>query len=313
MLRELASIGAGDPEMSNPPGEKETPPDARSAALDLLRWQLSFGIDEALSAQPIAGRVPQPSPWEEDGVSLLAPGEGQRGADTVLGAPHPAGLTAPAARPPASDASEAVGQSARAIAEACATLEELEAAISGFTACPLRAGATTTVFADGRVDSDLMLVGEAPGREEDLAGLPFVGRSGQLLDRMLAAIGLSRKAEDPRRAVYIANILPWRPPGNRTPTTADAAMCLPFIERHIVLKRPKLLVLVGGVAAKYLLGTEEGILRLRGRWRAYEPPGGDFEIPVLPTLHPAYLLRQPAQKRLAWRDLLEVKKALDRL
>jgi DNA polymerase len=274
--------------------------DQKEAALGLLRWQLAFGADEALCEQPVDRLAGQPAP--EPQMFLPAPQAAARSAPASRASPASAG-----------DAGEAVGRSARAIAEACSSLAELRAAIDGFTACPLRGGATTTVFADGRADADLMLVGEAPGREEDLAGLPFVGRSGQLLDRMLAAIGVSRKAQDPKRAVYIANILPWRPPGNRTPTTADAAMCLPFIERHIMLKRPKVLVLVGGVAAKYLLGIEDGILRLRGKWRAYRPEGSDVEIPVLPTLHPAYLLRQPAQKSLAWRDLLEVKKALDRL
>jgi DNA polymerase len=280
-------------------GHEAESSDDRRAALELLRWQIAFGADEALCNAPVdrLGAPATPAPA------------------TLVAAPvmRPAVASFAAAPASAPDATGAIGQSARALADACATLDELKAAIDGFTACPLRAGATTTVFADGRADADLMLVGEAPGREEDLAGLPFVGRSGQLLDRMLAAIGLSRKADDPSRAVYIANVLPWRPPGNRTPTTADAAMCLPFIERHIVLKRPKLLVLLGGAATKYLLGIEDGILRLRGRWRAYRPEGGDFEIPVLPTLHPAYLLRQPAQKSLAWRDLLEVKKALDRL
>jgi DNA polymerase len=271
--------------------------EARKAALGLLRWQCDFGADEALSEAPI----------DHLAAPDLAPSQ-------PLSGTRPAPLRRAPVRTEAADAPDAaIGRSARAMAEACQTLDELKAAIDGFTACPLRAGATTTVFADGRADASLMLVGEAPGREEDQQGLPFVGRSGQLLDRMLTAIGLSRRAEDPKRAVYIANVLPWRPPANRTPTTADAAMCLPFIERQIVLARPKLLVLLGGAAAKYLLGVEDGILRLRGKWRAYEPPGGDFEIPVLPTLHPAYLLRQPAQKGLAWRDLLEVKKALDRL
>lgn len=285
------------------------PSDARAAALALLEWQVAFGADEALSEAPVdrLSGTPEPAPAprtvttfvraeavslpspREQGLPRTSSGDGVRGLET-----------------------DAAQQSARAIAASCATLAELKAALEAF-ACPLREGATNTVFADGRADADLMLVGEAPGREEDLAGLPFVGRSGQLLDRMLATIGLSRKSDDPKSSVYITNVLPWRPPGNRTPTTADAAMLLPFVERHIMLARPKLLVLLGGAAAKYLLGIEQGILSLRGKWRAYEPPGGDFEVPVMPTLHPAYLLRQPAQKSLAWRDLLEVKKALDQL
>ena len=203
---------------------------------------------------------------------------------------------------------DAALQSAREIAAACATLDELRSAIDAFIACPLRTTANTTVFADGKAGSRVMLVGEAPGRDEDLQGLPFVGRSGQLLDRMLAAIGLDRKGDD--NSVYISNVLPWRPPGNRAPTTAEATMCLPFIERHIALARPHLLVLLGGAAAKVLLNTEDGILRLRGKWRLYEPSDG-VAIPVLPTLHPAYLLRQPASKSLAWRDLLQLRKRLD--
>lgn len=278
----------------------------RGAALGLLRWQIDFGADEALCETP---------------VDRTAPGAARAAAAPASEPPRPDivvkqvihSAPVPAAPGPATDQTEAIGQSARALAAAATTLEELRAAIDGFTACPLRLTATNTVFADGNPNALVMCVGEAPGRDEDLAGLPFVGRSGQLLDRMLAAIGLSRKSKDPKSSVYIANVLPWRPPGNRTPTTADAAMCLPFIERQIVLARPKLLVLLGGASAKYLLGVEDGILRLRGKWRAYEPPGGDFEIPVMPTLHPAYLLRQPAQKSLAWRDLLEVKKKLAKL
>ena len=276
----------------------------RDAALGLLRWQIDFGADEGLSESPVDRTAPSAA------RSAAAPAsEPARPGVVVKQVVH----SEPAPASSATDQTVAIGQSARALAAAASTLEQLKAAIDGFTACPLRLTATNTVFADGNPNAQVMCVGEAPGRDEDLQGLPFVGRSGQLLDRMLASISLSRKSEDPKSSVYIANVLPWRPPGNRTPTTADAAMCLPFIERQIALARPKLLVLLGGAAAKYLLGIEDGILRLRGKWRAYEPPGGDFEVPVMPTLHPAYLLRQPAQKSLAWRDLLEVKKALARV
>lgn len=152
-----------------------------------------------------------------------------------------------------------------------------------------------------------MLVGEAPGEDEDRQGKPFVGRSGQLLDRMLAAIGLDRST------VYITNVLPWRPPGNRSPTPAEIAVCLPFVERHIELVDPALLVLVGGVAAKTLLGTQEGIVRLRGRWLLHSSPGLSRPLPTLATYHPAYLLRSPAHKRDSWRDLLTVKNKLNDL
>jgi len=145
-----------------------------------------------------------------------------------------------------------------------------------------------------------MLVGEAPGRDEDLEGLPFVGRSGQLLDRMLAAIGLDRQS------VYIANVIPWRPPGNRTPTPQETEICRPFIERQIELANPKVLVTLGGLSAKLLLNAAEGVLRLRGNWKTHVTATGT-KIPAMPTLHPAYLLRNPAHKKLAWRDFLEVK------
>jgi DNA polymerase len=160
----------------------------------------------------------------------------------------------------------------------------------------LRKTATNLVFADGNPAASVMLIGEAPGRDEDLRGLPFVGRSGQLLDLMLGAIGLDRDT------VYITNLLPWRPPGNRKPTTAEMTICLPFLERHIALQNPKVLVFLGGTAAGALLGVADGIMRLRGRWLNYELAGRT--VPALPTFHPAFLLRQPARKREAWSDLL---------
>jgi DNA polymerase len=148
-----------------------------------------------------------------------------------------------------------------------------------------------------------MFVGEAPGRDEDLEGLPFVGRSGQLLDRMLAAIGLDRQS------AYIANVIPWRPPGNRTPTPQETEICRPFIERQIELANPKILVTLGGPSAKTLLHATEGVMRLRGNWRAHVTAAG-LSIPAMPTLHPAYLLRNPAHKKFAWRDFLEIKAKL---
>ena len=167
--------------------------------------------------------------------------------------------------------------------------------------------ATNTVFADGNPEAPLMLIGEAPGAEEDRQGLPFVGRSGQLLDRMLAAIGLDRTG------CYISNIVNWRPPGNRTPNGNEIAICMPFIERHVALARPRLLVFLGGTAAKTMLGRSEGITRLRGRWFNYEAPGLPGPIPALATFHPSYLLRTPGQKREAWRDFLSIKEKLDAL
>jgi DNA polymerase len=198
---------------------------------------------------------------------------------------------------------EAQAGLARELAAAATTLDELREAVAGFNGCNLKFTAKSTVFADGNPQARLMLVGEAPGRDEDIEGRPFVGRSGQLLDRMLAAIGLDRTS------VYIANVIPWRPPGNRTPTPHETQICRPFIERQIELVNPQVLVHLGGASAKTLLDTSEGILRLRGNWRSYRMASGEV-IPAMPTLHPAYLLRTPNHKKLAWRDFLEVKAKL---
>jgi DNA polymerase len=177
--------------------------------------------------------------------------------------------------------------------------------MSGFEGCALKKGAKNLVFSDGNPAARVMIVGEAPGREEDMAGLPFVGRSGQFLDRMLAAIGLSRAAEDPGAAVYITNVLPWRPPQNRDPSTDEVAAMVPFLHRHIEIKAPEVLVTMGNSATKTLLETTTGIMRMRGQWTAWRG------IPVLPMLHPAALLRTPALKRQAWADLLALRVWLD--
>ena len=194
-------------------------------------------------------------------------------------------------------------------AYAATNLAELRGIMENFEACDLKKFASNTVFCDGNPHADIMLIGEAPGEEEDLQGKPFVGRSGQLLDKMLLAIGLDRTN------VYISNIVPWRPPGNRTPTPAEIALCLPFIEHHIVLKKPKFLLLLGGVATKSLLNTGEGIMRLRGNWIDYRPPHALSSMPsisLLPTYHPAFLLRSPGQKVHAWEDLKSLRQAIDR-
>jgi uracil-DNA glycosylase family 4 len=199
-------------------------------------------------------------------------------------------------------APEAAVMAAREAAATAASLDDLRAILDRFEGCALRATASRLVFADGNPAGHVMFVGEAPGRDEDIQGLPFVGRSGQLLDRMLAAIGLDRTS------VYIANIVPWRPPGNRTPTPQEAQICLPFMQRQIELADPDILVCLGNPSTQTLLGLKEGITRTRGRWFSF--PTGRREIRAMPTLHPAYLLRQPLQKRLAWRDFLAIKKAL---
>jgi len=207
------------------------------------------------------------------------------------------------ARPKADNipADEAI-MSARQEAGRAQSLDELRDILSRFEGCGLKRTAKSLVFSDGNPAGRLMLIGEAPGRDEDIAGKPFVGRSGQLLDKMLQAIGLSR--DD----VYVANVIPWRPPGNRTPSPQETEICRPFIERQIELAAPDVLVLLGGASAKQILRTQEGITRLRGKWRTYE--AGERSIATLATLHPAYLLRQPPQKRLAWRDFLEIKRKL---
>jgi len=189
------------------------------------------------------------------------------------------------------------------LAASAGSLEDLRAVLEAFDGCALKATASRLVFADGDPAGGLMLIGEAPGADEDRQGKPFVGRAGRLLDKMLAAIGLDR------RHAYIANIVPWRPPGNRTPTPQETAICLPFIHRQIELAAPRVLVTLGGPSTQTLLGVKDGILRTRGRWSSCTVAGR--AIPTMPTLHPAYLLRQPAQKRLAWRDLQAIKKAFE--
>ncbi len=192
---------------------------------------------------------------------------------------------------------------ARALASSATSLDQLRGMLETFDGCGLKLRATNLVFADGNPEAEIMLVGEAPGREEDLQGKPFVGRSGQLLDRMLGAIGLDRTK------VYIANTVPWRPPGNRTPSPSEVAVCLPFLYRQIELVAPKVLVALGGASASTLFETDTGITRLRGQWRDLKVNGHSMR--AVATLHPAYLLRQPAAKRLAWADLLSVKAALE--
>jgi len=218
-------------------------------------------------------------------------------ADTPTSARVKAG---PQAAPPASP--EAAIMAAREAARNAKSLDELRSLLAAFEGCALRATAIQLVFADGNPQSRVMLVGEAPGYDEDIIGRPFVGRSGKLLDLMMAAIGLDRES------AYIANVVPWRPPGNRTPTPQETAICLPFIRRQIELADPDILVCLGGPAMQTLLAIKEGITRSRGRWFPYDT--GSREIRALATFHPAFLLRSPLQKRFAWRDFLALKKAL---
>jgi uracil-DNA glycosylase family 4 len=281
--------------------------DPTRAARELLAFYLEAGVDVAVGEAPVdqfaegirTGKVsPDPGervePAADRGSSL--PARDLRSAPPARPA-DAAARAAPAPAPP-----EAAVMAARDAARSAASLEELRAILARFEGCALRSTAKQLVFADGNPQARVMFVGEAPGREEDLEGLPFVGRSGKLLDRMMAAIGIDRGS------AYIANIIPWRPPGNRTPTPQESAICLPFIRRQIELADPDILVCLGGPAAQALLGSSEGILRTRGRWFVYYT--GSREIRAIATLHPAYLLRQPLQKRLAWRDFLMIRRAL---
>ena len=187
---------------------------------------------------------------------------------------------------------------AKGLAAKATTLDMLRETVCAFQDCPLVTGATQAVFADGSADADIMVIGEGPGREEDETGKPFVGRAGQLLDKMLASIGLSRETN-----TYITNVNFWRPPGNRNPTEDVLAICRPFVDRHIALKRPKLIIAAGAVPANALLGVSDGIRRLRGQKKRLDVPGLDAPVPLIPIYHPAYLLRVPAEKAKAWDDL----------
>ena len=267
----------------------------KAAALALLQWQIEMGADEAIGDVAIDRLTPPPAPAPRP-VEQSAP---VRPVPTrTTAAVPPRALTESAAEPV---------QSARALAVQAETIEQLAAIIAGFDACPLKRTATNTVFADGNPTAPVMIIGEAPGADEDRIGKPFVGRAGQLLDRMLAAIGLDRTG------VQITNVIYWRPPGNRKPTAQEIASCLPFVFRHIALSRPKVLVLAGGTSATSLLDTTEGITRLRGRWFDLAIPGLEAPLPALPMFHPAYLLRTPERKREAWRDLLALKAKLTEL
>jgi DNA polymerase len=261
--------------------------------LATLRWLVDMGADEAIGESPVDRFALPPA-------RATAPAAEIRRAPPA--APAPAASPAPA--PAANTAMTAAVASARTLAAAATTVAELEAAVAGFDGCALKATATRLAFADGNPKAKIMLIGEAPGADEDRQGKPFVGVSGQLLDRMLKWIGLDRST------AYVTNILFWRPPGNRPPTTAEIAACLPFVERHIELVQPEILVLVGGASAKALLNTQEGIIKLRGRWFEFARPGLAKPIPAIATFHPAYLLRTPGQKRESWKDLLAIKRRL---
>ncbi|WP_127091935.1 uracil-DNA glycosylase [Aquabacter cavernae] len=282
-----------------------------SSLSDILAFHAQAGVDAALEEAPVnrfataaaARDLKRVAPQAQE--ARPAPAGARPAAAPVASArpaPAPAGasvLPMPnlAAQPP----DEAV-MAAREAARAAGSLEELREILERFEGCPLKRTATRLVFADGNPKARVMLVGEAPGRDEDAQGLPFVGRSGRLLDLMLGAIGLDRTS------AYIANVIPWRPPGNRTPTPQETAICLPFIRRQVELADPDFLICLGNPSAQTLLGVTEGITKTRGRFFPYDT--GTRTIKAMPTFHPAYLLRTPLGKRMVWRDLLAVEAAL---
>jgi uracil-DNA glycosylase family 4 len=261
-----------------------TPQDAALA----LQWLAEMGAEELVGEQPVNRFAVAPQITPNPVNPLVRPA-----APVVM--PSAARMLFP----PAGTASAAN----------CKTLDDITTVLAGFDACPLKKTATRLCFADGNRQARVMLVGEAPGRDEDIQGKPFVGKSGQLLDRMLGAIGLSRSSAELENSVFITNIIFWRPPGNRTPTEAETLMCLPFVLRTIEILAPDFIVCLGATPTQRLTGRADGILKLRGKWMTANVSGRN--IPLLPTLHPAYLLRQPNQKRLAWRDLLALRQMLD--
>src|SRR6266851_4568003 len=280
--------------MSSPdpsaPGPRLTP----AAALALLEWQIAMGADEALGEIAPNRLAPPPAAPPPAAIPAPRPAAGLAAAPSVV---SPPGALA--------ESLAEAAQAARLLAAGAETIEALGLLVAGFDGCPLKRTATNTVFLDGNPAAPVMIIGEAPGAEEDRIGRPFVGRAGQLLDRMLAAIGLDRTG------VQITNVIYWRPPGNRKPTSAEIAACLPFVLHHIALARPRVLVLAGGTAASALLPLSEGITRLRGRWFELAVPGLEAPVPTLPMFHPAFLLRTPDRKRETWRDLLALKARLD--
>jgi DNA polymerase len=261
----------------------------RRALESLLAFWAEAGVDAVLSEQPV------------DRTARAAAGAAHPVQRSVTGAGAPAPIAVHVAA-----ATEGDVALARRLATDASDLAALEAAIAAFDGCPLKSmGASRAVFARGAPDAEVMVIGEGPGAEEDRRGEPFVGRAGRLLDAMLAAAGLAGR-------VFITNTVFWRPPGNRTPTMAEQEVCAPFLERAIDLVRPRILLLVGAAAAKAVLKEPQGILALRGRWFEWKSGDGALEIPAMPTLHPAFLLRQPAAKKMAWSDLLTLVERLDR-
>jgi len=265
---------------------------------EIMEWYVEAGVDVLLEDAPIDrfSEIPPPSRKKKQAAGSPSPAE--RLAKKAESSARPA----PQIKSQATMPDAAAIDMARELAAKATTLVELKQMMAGFEGCNLKRTAKSLVFSDGNPTANVMLIGEAPGRDEDIQGLPFVGRAGQLLDKMLAAIEMNREN------VYITNVIPWRPPGNRTPTPQETEICRPFIEKHIELINPDVIFMLGGSSAKTLLKTTDGIMKLRGKWTEVRTENSTTK--ALPTLHPAYLLRQPAHKRLAWQDLLSLKQAL---
>ncbi len=284
--------------------------DDRKELMAALEWQLEMGVDEAIgdvpvdrtqlpAAQPKVAPVSAPAPPATTPVARSSqPAHSDRSAATTSQA-VPAGVANPAGQDDSKDAREV----ARAMAANCDDLDALRSAIGVFEFCDLKNGAQNLVFSDGNAAARVMIVGEAPGRDEDKIGRPFVGKAGRLLDRMFECIGLSRASTEPASALYITNVTPWRPPSNRDPTPAEVEMLMPFVEKHVELAAPEILVLMGNTACSGLLGRK-GITRLRGNWTTA------LGRPVMPMFHPAALLRDGLKKRDSWSDLLMIEERL---
>lgn len=280
-----------------------------SDALEILKWQLDAGVDIAIGEAPVNRfAISETGPDSNHQTNARHHYKPDPSPNSALAKRLSKDSEQPATPSPIKVDAVALPDEdtileARTQARTADSIDELKAILEKFEGCNLRRSAKNLVFADGNPQADIMFVGEAPGRDEDLHGLPFVGRSGQLLDKMMAAINLSRDT------AYITNVIPWRPPGNRPPTPTETELCLPFIERHIELVNPKVLVMLGGSSAKTLLKTTDGILRLRGKWKTLEI--GNVSMQAMATLHPAYLLRQTGQKKLAWQDFLKIRMELE--
>jgi len=263
-----------------------TKPDDHIAPAELLKSYIEWGVDETITEEPIN--------WfsETDNINIIQNITPKTSSNTS------AISTASQSAPLASQQENI--ETASKLADSCKDLGELNAAILEFDGCSLKKTASNTVFSDGNPDSSIMIIGEAPGGDEDRIGKPFVGETGQLLDLMFAAIDMKRETD-----FYIANMLPWRPPGNRKPTESECELCLPFIKKHIELFEPNLIICIGGTSAGALLNTKNGITKLRGKWQEYIVGGNT--VPIIPIFHPAYLIRQPQFKKQTWHDLLAIK------